>query len=130
LVTEEGYQQLFDFIAGNHPYQILGNGIHTYPEGDENQKSIFADCLELERRGLIFRFKEDRDAVIWKAKTEKEGEPALSTMIRNLTTKSDTQFLRESIDALLAAIAAGRAWDAEFWAVHAASFARIAGLLN
>lgn len=44
-------------------------------------------------------------------------------VIRNLTTRTDEEFLQESTDAVIAAIEAGNAPLAYHWARHAASFA-------
>ncbi len=48
-------------------------GLHTYPDGDENQKKLFAGCLELEELGLITRQrgKEEDGWVFWHPETGK-----------------------------------------------------------
>ena len=44
----------------------IGNGIHTFPNGDENNKKIFAECVELEGLGLVYRFIDEPEHVYFK----------------------------------------------------------------
>ena len=44
---------------------ISGKGIETYPTGDDEDKKIFAGCLELEKKGLIVRQADEPDCVLW-----------------------------------------------------------------
>ena len=43
----EDLRELLDVIRGEGRFYVWGSGLHTYPEGDENKKKIFAACLEL-----------------------------------------------------------------------------------
>ena len=52
--------ELFDFI--NSP---IAKGIRTYPDGDENNRGIFALCLKLEKQGRIYRTIDRSDHVFW-----------------------------------------------------------------
>jgi len=61
---EEDLAKLYKFISGETiPY--LGPGIYTYPNGDENNKIIHSGCLELEKKGLIYRKKDKPEYVLW-----------------------------------------------------------------
>lgn len=53
--TEDQLMELLDYIAGKRKFSFLGNGIHTYPNGNENNIKIYSGCLELEKRKLIYR---------------------------------------------------------------------------
>ena len=61
----EDLRELLDVIRGEGRFYVWGSGLHTYPEGDENKKKIFAACLELEQEGLIHRAREEPDHVLW-----------------------------------------------------------------
>lgn len=47
--------KLLDFIGGTGAYSQFGNGMHVYPNTDNNQRLIYAKCLYLEQCGLIRR---------------------------------------------------------------------------
>lgn len=64
---DEHLPELLDFISGNGKFWFLGNGISTYPNGDENHKKIFSGCLKLEERGLVYRFIDEPNHVLFKA---------------------------------------------------------------
>lgn len=53
--TDEDLVELLEFIGGEKYGWIGGNGVHTYPNGDENNKRLFAGCAELEKRGKVRR---------------------------------------------------------------------------
>lgn len=62
--NEVGLTELLQFIQGKLvPH--LGGALHTYPDGDERNLALHAGCLELERRGLIRRFRDEPGHVIW-----------------------------------------------------------------
>jgi hypothetical protein len=61
--NNESLARLLHFIRGGNG-GILGKGIRTYRDRPENRAMHYA-CLELERRGLIARHKDDRDSVLW-----------------------------------------------------------------
>jgi len=63
---EADLAELLSLIRGD--IGILGPGIHTYPNRDEKHQKLFEDCVELERRGVIYRFRSDPNHVIWKPK--------------------------------------------------------------
>ena len=67
MFTDEELKELLEFISGKGKFWHLGNGIHTYPNGDENNKKIFAGCIELEKRGLVYRFIDEPEHVCFKA---------------------------------------------------------------
>jgi hypothetical protein len=54
--TENQLAGLMNFISGEAHIFIGGHGIHTYPDGDERTKRLFAGCEELEKRGLVRRY--------------------------------------------------------------------------
>lgn len=68
MFKEEYLKELFEFISGAGKFWFLGNGISTYPNGDENDREIFCGCLELEKRGLVYRFIDEPNHVLFKAK--------------------------------------------------------------
>jgi len=54
LINNE-LMELLEFIRGTGKFHILGEGIHSYPNGDNNNKLIHAGCMELEQQGLIYK---------------------------------------------------------------------------
>ena len=65
---EQGLTELLSFIQGK-TFPHLGTGITTYPFfGAENQEALHEGCVELERRGLIRRWRDlaTESFVIWK----------------------------------------------------------------
>lgn len=67
--TDEGLAELLQFIQGKL-FPHLGTGITTYPTGGERTRALHAGCLVLERNGLIRRFRDEPDYVIWQPKEE------------------------------------------------------------
>ena len=65
-MTEADLEDLLDFIAGRGRFTAFGDGMHTYPGRDENQKGLHDGCLELERRGLIVRTINTPDHCAWR----------------------------------------------------------------
>ena len=62
--TNECLAELLQFIQGKLlPH--LGTGITTYPTGDQRNRALHDGCLVLERCGLIRRFRDESDYVIW-----------------------------------------------------------------
>jgi hypothetical protein len=61
LAQDDELNELLSFIK-------RFGGIYTYPAGDENQKKVFAGCLELEKRGLVCRSDDVPDVVFFKAR--------------------------------------------------------------
>ena len=70
MFTDEDLNELLEFIRGSGKYSSLGGGISTYPNGYEYQKKIFAGCVELEKRGLVYRFIDEPEHVHFKASPE------------------------------------------------------------
>ena len=68
MFTDAELNELLGFISGKIRIGSFGNGIHAYPSGDENHKKIFAGCVELEKRGLVYRFIDEPDHVCFVAK--------------------------------------------------------------
>ena len=61
--TDENLNELLKIIRGD---TTLGSGINTYPNAPEEDKiKLHEACLELERRGLIYRA---NAWIFWKAK--------------------------------------------------------------
>ena len=58
-------EELLQMIRGEGNWFITGPGLSTYPKGDENNKKIFAACLELEEEGLFWRRTDEPDYVFW-----------------------------------------------------------------
>lgn len=52
--------ELLDFIDSP-----ISKGIHTYPNGDENNRGIFTQCLRLEKQGRIWRDIDRPEHVFW-----------------------------------------------------------------
>lgn len=67
---EKHLKELLQLIKGEGRFYVLGSGLHTYPNGDENNKKIFARCLELEQKDLIYRKIDEPSFVLWVAKEE------------------------------------------------------------
>lgn len=65
--NEDQLMDLLAFIAGKGRFNMLGNGIHTYPDGDQRDKTIYSGCLELEKRNLIYRKIDQADYVLFMA---------------------------------------------------------------
>jgi hypothetical protein len=64
--------ELLEFICGRGVFGHWGQGIHTYPltaQRDANQRVLYEACLELERRGLVYR-KFERDDHVYFMPTE------------------------------------------------------------
>ena len=61
--VETALDGLLAFIRGEGPFAMLGPGLHTYPDRDDDGKH--AGCLELERRGLIYRHLDEPGNVVW-----------------------------------------------------------------
>jgi hypothetical protein len=63
---EAALMDLLAMVRGLGRWRIMGEGIHTYPQGDENNLKLYRACCELERRGLIFRAKDEPQWVFWR----------------------------------------------------------------
>jgi hypothetical protein len=61
-ISEGLLYALLDHIRGAGRLPQLG--VSTYPDGPELEQ-LHLNCLELERRGLIFRYLDLPDLVIW-----------------------------------------------------------------
>ncbi|HEA65260.1 MAG TPA: hypothetical protein ENI07_00320 [Desulfobacterales bacterium] len=60
--------ELLQLIRGEGKFGSLGKGITSYPNGDENNQNIHSDCLELERRRLIYRhYISECGSIVWMA---------------------------------------------------------------
>ena len=68
-LNDDNLNDLLVFIGGKGRFWILGNGIHTYPDGDDNQKRIYEGCVELEKRGKVYRFIDEPGHVCFKEHT-------------------------------------------------------------
>lgn len=66
IPTDE--RELLQFIAGNGPWKLVGNGIRTYPRGDENDRQIHAACERLESKGLIYRERNEPERCFFRAR--------------------------------------------------------------
>lgn len=62
-MNENELKQLLDFIRGEGVWIAFGQGITTYPDEPDEKHNA---CLELERRGLIYRRSETDTYIIWK----------------------------------------------------------------
>jgi hypothetical protein len=57
---------LLDIIGGRGPWEWLGPGLLTYPDGDRAEQALHADCEMLERLGLVERERPDAsEGVLW-----------------------------------------------------------------
>ena len=62
--TEESLARILETF--NSPGASFGPWrLSTYPMGSEDERSKFAACLELERRGLIYRLHDWPGHVLW-----------------------------------------------------------------
>jgi hypothetical protein len=67
--TEDHLSFLLRFIRGEEQFSLLGAGITTYSDRDENNQRIYESCLELEKRGLIERHHDENNIIVWKPKS-------------------------------------------------------------
>lgn len=71
-LTNEELKELLDFISGKGIFSHLSGGVHTYPiSQDEDHRSLFAACIQLENMQLVYRFIDQPDHVCFKAIPEK-----------------------------------------------------------
>jgi hypothetical protein len=61
-INEDPLDALLDCIRGDGRLPQLG--VTTYPDDPESEQ-LHLNCLELARRGLIFRYLDLPDVVIW-----------------------------------------------------------------
>lgn len=55
---------LLALIRGDNP--SLEKGLYTYPKAtDENQKLLHTECIELEKRKLVYRKIDDPNYILW-----------------------------------------------------------------
>lgn len=55
------FMKLLDLIRG----PMLNGGLTTYPNGDDGQRRLYWNCVELERRGYLVRqMWEDRPDIV------------------------------------------------------------------
>ncbi len=73
MFTDEELNELLEFISGEGKFRHFGKGIHTYPNRDENNKKIFAACIELEKRGLVYRSIDEPEYVFFKRRETADG---------------------------------------------------------
>jgi len=59
------------------------NGINTYPNGDDNNKRIFAGCVELEKQGKLRRVIDEPDYVVFEASESTEVKTTIRRLHRN-----------------------------------------------
>lgn len=73
-MTEQAHlDELLSFIAGTGRYSLFGAGMHTYPNGDANDRLKYEMCLELEQQGKIRKHLVTKDFVIWMPTTITDG---------------------------------------------------------
>ena len=68
--ADDGLEELLDLIAGRGKYRGHGAGLWTHPGDHAEEDAIHAQCLELERRGLVRRKESDAvtRATLWQAR--------------------------------------------------------------
>lgn len=64
-------QELYDYVAGVGQFDFVGNGISTYPNGDDNNKSLYIRCCALEDSGWLVRRADADGSVFFYAPEDK-----------------------------------------------------------
>jgi hypothetical protein len=73
MFTKAELNELYDIVAGNGRWAIVGSGLRTYPDSDEwKQIRLHQGCLELEKQDRIQRKIDEPDYVLWVVKTDTE----------------------------------------------------------
>lgn len=74
-MNEETLSDLLAFIQGKEKFKYIRLGIISNPTfEDENNKNIHQSCLELEKRGLIYRHLDEPGHVFWRPTPKSEEE--------------------------------------------------------
>lgn len=64
-LDDEFLSKLFEYISDRVKHSLWGTGIYTSQDGKGNDIKWHNACLELERRGLIYRKVDDGNCVLW-----------------------------------------------------------------
>lgn len=65
-MTEQAQlNELLSFISGTGKWAHFGAGMHTYPNGDANDRLKYEMCLELERQGKVRKHLVTDTATVW-----------------------------------------------------------------
>jgi hypothetical protein len=64
-MMEQYLYELLDIIQGKGAWAVLGKGITSYVDFDNNNDRIHSACLKLEDIGLIYRRKINDKAFLW-----------------------------------------------------------------
>lgn len=63
--TDEDLEKLIAFIRADGWLKLIGGpGIHTYPNSSD-KREVYLACLELEKRGRVYRKIDEPDHVFW-----------------------------------------------------------------